>query len=154
MGFYNTIVTIHILCVGVWITNGITGPLAKKVLSSDNDSGKKLIRFILKYSNIAGLIGSMGLLITGVAMVLMNPAYGFFEFSANHWLVTKQLIMLVILWMVFSQIIPTAKKVRLALESDATEETMAGVGKLGKTAQIVLILVAVNILLALSKNFM
>ena len=98
---YNTIVTIHILCVGVWITNGIAGPIAKKLLLSDNNSAKKLIRFILKYSNIAGMIGSMGLLITGVLMVLMNDAYGFFEFSANHWLVTKQLIMIVILWMVF-----------------------------------------------------
>lgn len=154
MGYYNTLVTIHILCVGVWITNGIAGPMVKKILMSGKDSNRNLIIFFLKYANIAGMIGSIGLLLTGVAMVLMNPAYGFFQFSTNHWLVTKQLIMIVILWMVFSQIIPTAKKVRMALDSENNEETMANLGKLGKTAQIVIILVIVNLLLALSRNYM
>jgi len=154
LGYYNTLVTIHILCVGVWITNGIAGPMVKKILMSGKDSNRNLIIFFLKYANIAGMIGSIGLLLTGVAMVLMNPAYGFFQFSTNHWLVTKQLIMIVILWMVFSQIIPTAKKVRMALDSENNEETMANLGKLGKTAQIVIILVIVNLLLALSRNYM
>lgn len=154
MGFYNTLVTIHVLCVGVWITNGIVGPIAKKLLKSGNNSNRNLIGFLLKYSNIAGMIGSMGLLLTGVLMVLLSPSYGFFEFSSNHWLVTKQLIMIVILWMVFTQIIPTAKSIRVALDSDLNEETMAKLGKFGKTGQIVIILVIVNLLLALSKNYM
>jgi len=154
MGFYNTLVTIHILCVGVWITNAVAGPMLKKTLMKSNNFNGDLIGYFLKYANIAGMVGSMGLLITGVALVLMNPAYGFFQFSANHWLVTKQLIMLVILFMVFSQIIPTAKRVRIALESDSKEEAIANLGKMGKTAQIVLILVAGNILMALSKNYM
>jgi hypothetical protein len=154
MGIYNTIVTLHVICVGVWITNGIAGPIAGKLIKSDNGLGKNLISFLLKYTNIAGMIGAMGLLITGVVMVLMNPAYGFFVFSANHWLVTKQIIMLVILGMVFARIIPTAKNIRLALGSDLNEATMTKIWKLGKTNQIVVILVIFNLLLALSRNYM
>jgi uncharacterized membrane protein len=140
--------------VGVWITIAFAAPMAKKLIMSDSDSNQGLILFFLKYTNIAGMIGSMGLLITGILMVVMNDAYEFFRFSADHWLVTKQLIMLVILWMVFSQIIPTAKKVRAALDSGVKEDIMASLGKLGKTGQIVTILVVVNLLMAISKNFM
>ena len=154
MGFYNILVVIHVLCAGVWITTGIATPIVKKQLESNNNPNKSLILCFLKYTNITGIIGSMGLLLTGVTIVLMNDAYGFFQFSANHWLVTKQLIMLVILWMVFSRIIPTAKKVRVAVNAEGTEEVVSGLTKLSSTTQIVFILVVINILMALSRNFM
>jgi putative copper export protein len=152
---YNIIVPLHIICAGIWISTIIAAPLAKKRITSDNDTNQKsLILCFLKYTNIVGIIGSIGLLITGVLMVLMNDAYGFFKFSSDHWLVTKQIIMLIILGMVFLQVIPAAKKVRAALESEGKEEILAKVGKLNSTSQIVIILVVINILLAFSKNFM
>jgi hypothetical protein len=154
MGFYNILVAVHVLCAGVWITTGIATPITKKLLASDNNSNKNMILCFLKYTNIAGIIGSMGLLLTGITIVLMNDAYGFFRFSSDHWLVTKQLIMIVILFMVFFKIIPTAKNVRTALSADGTEEVFSSLAKLSSTTQIVFILVVINILMALSKNFM
>ncbi len=154
MSFYNVLVTFHVLCAGVWITSGIATPLAKKLLNSENGYNKNLILFILKYTNIVGIIGSMGLLITGITIVSLNDAYGFFKFSADHWLLTKQMLMLVILWIVFSRVIPTAKNVRNLLNAEGNEEVLSGLAKLNSTNQIVFILVVVNILMALSKNFM
>ena len=65
--------------------------------------------------NLFGMIGAIGILITGITMVVQNPAYGFFSMSSNHWLATKQILMVVLLIILGGFIIPTAKKLELPL---------------------------------------
>jgi hypothetical protein len=105
------------------------------------------------------MIGAGGILITGIAMVLENPAYGFFNMSGNHWLAAKQILMTILLIILVTSIIPTARKVRLALgrdlESQAgiTEEGYKNLQKLFKLNTIINVIVVINFLFAITHRF-
>ena len=155
MSFYPIILTIHILCAGVWLVTLIAeGALKKQISGAASEEIKtNFIRFYLQFVNKLGSIGAMGVLLTGIVMVTQNPGYGFFEFSTAHWLVSKQIIMILILVLIFAKIIPTAKKVRLSIENNEgnTEELLSGLYKINSIVNIFLI---INLLFALSRNFM
>ena len=87
-------------------------------------------------------------------MVTLNPGYAFFQFTANHWLATKQIIMVILLIMVFSSIIPAAKKIRMKLQGAEKDNYDEQLKKLYKIYNVMNILVLINFLLALSHQLM
>jgi len=106
------------------------------------------------------MIGAIGILITGIIMVTQNPAYGFFSMSSNHWLATKQILMVILLIILGGFIIPTAKKVRAAIGKDLENQEMideAGyknLQKLFKLNTAINIIVLINFLLAITHRFL
>lgn len=158
MSFYPTLMTIHIICAGIWLVTFFTDTIFKnKIKSSFDKPDKQLISLYLKFGNLFGSIGSLGILITGIILVSMNPGYGFFDMTSNHWLTTKQIIMVVILILIFAQIIPTAKKLKSEIENNlkenSNEDLKANLNKMFKVTASVNGLVVLNLLLALTHRF-
>ena len=151
---YNIIVALHILIAGIWLSNVLLNMAVKLTGKGDNTNRSVLVLFYLKYSNIIGMIGAVGILVTGIYMTAVNPAFSFFQFSANHWLVSKQIVMIVILALVFALLIPNAKAIRKQLQSEKGSIDDKSLSKLNKISWTINILVIVNILFALSRRMM
>lgn len=160
--FYLTLVTIHIIFAGMWLTNILSDSFFKKRIAEVKGkvSEKRMISGYLKYSNMAGSVSAMGILITGIILVAYSAAYGFFDFSANHWLATKQIIMVFILIIIGAKLIPNSKKLRLAIGNDLdssetlSEETYKNLKSVFTINNRISILVILNFLLALSRRYM
>ncbi|MBU1095654.1 MAG: hypothetical protein KKB34_04160 [Bacteroidetes bacterium] len=150
---YFTLVTLHVLFAGIWLTN-ILVSLFVKLKNDGTELSNGMISFYLKYTNLTGILGAMGILITGVVITLMNPAFQFFQFTANHWLTTKQIIMVAILAVIFAVLIPTAKALRLQLTRKDESVLKNVLEKINRTMWVINSLVIINILLALSRRFM
>jgi uncharacterized membrane protein len=162
MEYYPLIIVLHIVFAGMWLTSFLLSPLFKSAIySSKNKIGeKKFIHFYLIYSNLLGIVSSIGVLVTGIVLVILNPGFGFFSMSANHWLATKQIIMVVILVIIGGFIVPTAKKLRLSIGADLenasqlSEESYKDLNKLFKLGLAINVLVLINFLLALTHNYL
>jgi len=155
MTFYPALVTIHIMFAGIWLANFLSDYILRSYIKSNRMKfGER------NYINIIGIVGSMGILITGILVVLLNPGFEFFQVTANHWLITKQVIMVFILFIIGAKVIPAAKRVRLELgENLENSETLKPVvyenlKKLYRLNSLINLLVIINILLALSRHFM
>jgi hypothetical protein len=161
MQFYPLIFTFHIVLSGIWLVVFIAEPIFKSSInkSKGKSSETGLISLYLKFVNMLGMIGAVGILITGILMVSMNPGYGFFEFSANHWLVSKQIVMVVILILLGWKLIPTAKKLRLSISNDLNspvEDKTQVHENLKKLYQVnfqMNLLVLINFLMAVTRVF-
>jgi hypothetical protein len=79
--------------------------------------------------------------------------------SANHWLASKQILMVLLLIVLGVFLIPTAKKIRLELQSISNEagniapETNTSLKKLFKLNTIINFIVLINFLFAITHNF-
>lgn len=152
---------IHIISVIVWLGVIPADFLLRKVIrdKKGTESEKTLLSFWLKLTNLGGIVGLTGILVTGIFMsITLN--YGFFQFAsgANHWLYTKQFVTVIVIILTAAFIIPSGKKVRLEIEksvaknSALAEETYKNITKLGKILTTVNILIFINLLLALIRN--
>ncbi|MDP1994549.1 MAG: hypothetical protein Q8K40_04800 [Ignavibacteria bacterium] len=161
MAEYVFLRAIHIISVIVWLGVIPADFLLRKVIrdKKGTESEKTLLSFWLKLTNLGGIVGLTGILVTGIFMsITLN--YGFFQFAsgANHWLYTKQFVMVIVIILTAAFIIPSGKKVRLEIEksvaknSALTEETYKNITKLGKILTTVNILIFINLLLALIRN--
>ena len=161
MEFYPTIKTLHIIFAGIWLVNLISAPILKSfILKNKQKAGeRKFIILYLTLANLYGMIGSIGILITGITITALNPGYGFFQMTANHWLTAKQIIMVILLLIIFIYVIPEAKKIRAALGSDLensspiSEEGYKHLGKMYRLDTIINTLVLVNFLFAITHRF-
>ncbi len=81
--YYYTILTLHIVFAGIWLINFATEPVLRwQILTNKNKSGeRKFISLYLTFANLLGMIGAIGILTTGITLVL-NSGYGFFRFSS------------------------------------------------------------------------
>lgn len=161
MEYYPILITIHIIFAGGWLINFVIEPVIKRNISrSKGSSAEKIfISFYLKFSNLLGIIGATGILITGITMVILNPGFGFFQMTANHWLTTKQILMVILLLIIFLFIIPTAKKLRskisVELEKEPfTEEAYKYLNKIYRLNTAINIIVLLNFLFAITRRFM
>lgn len=162
MEYYPILITIHIIFAGGWLINFLIEQVIKKNISirKGSPSEKVLVGLYLKFSNLLGIIGATGILITGITMVILNPGYGFFQMTANHWLSTKQILMVILLLIIFLFIIPTAKKLRssLSIELDDketfTEEAYKYLNKIYRLNTIINIIVLLNFLFAITRRFL
>ncbi|MEW6508768.1 MAG: hypothetical protein AB1432_13590 [Bacteroidota bacterium] len=161
MEYYPTLITLHIIFAGGWLISLVTDIIIKRFIynSKGTDKEKTLIALYLTIINLPGIISSSGILITGIVLVLLNPAYGFFDMSANHWLATKQILMVVLLLIIFVLIIPAAKKIRAGIKSElnsnvqTTEETYSFLKKIYKLNTTINLIVLLNFLLAITHRF-
>jgi len=158
MQYYNTILAFHILFGGMWFVNLVINAILNKKVKNEIDFSikKNIIAVQLVLTKIIGAIGAGGILLTGILLVSQNPGYGFFVFSANHWLVSKQVIMVVLLVMIFAMMIPQSKSLRTsAMEAESMNDDIAQkLSKVNTTSLIMNTLVVINILFALSHRFM
>jgi len=149
---YNVLVTIHIIAAGIWLSNFIFSSVIKDQVKGNLRNNLNLVSFYLKYSNIIGMVGSMMILLTGITLVVMSSHFTFLEMKANHWLSTKQIIMVVILIMIFAFLIPSAKKLKKTLADNLSGDSeFKSFNKINLTLNI---LVLINFLLAISRWFM
>lgn len=121
---------------------------------------KKFIRLYLLFSNLFGMIGATGIIITGIIMVILHPYYEFFQMNANHWLTTKQILLVIILFIIFIYVIPAAKNLRLLLGNDlesnnpVSEEGYANLKRIYTLNTVINVLVLINFLFAITHRFL
>lgn len=155
------LIWLHIAFAGIWLVNFIADPIFRKEINKSHGSSSegRLISLYLKFVNLIGMIGAVGILVTGIWLILMNYGYGFFQFTANHWLTTKQIIMVVILILLGWKVIPTAKKLRLEIEKDLSSpvddktDLRTNLKKLFSVNLQMNILVLINFLMAVTRIF-
>ena len=161
MIYYFTILTLHIISAGVWLVNLFSDPILRgSIIKNRNKIGeKKFIHLYLTLVNFLGMIGSIGILVTGITMVSMNPDYSFFQMNGNHWLTAKQILMIILLVLIGAFLIPTAKKIRLALGDDLessaplSDDGYKNLNKLFKIGTVINIIVLVNFLFAITHRY-
>jgi len=158
--YFYTILTLHIVFAGIWLLNFVSEPvLRSQILTNKNKSGeRKFISLYLTFANLLGIIGATGILVTGIALVL-NSSYGFFRMTDNHWLATKQILMIVLLVIIGAVLIPTAKKLRAAIGTDLesgtqiSEEGYKTLKKIFTLNLVINIIVLINFLFAITHRY-
>ena len=148
---YPTLVTFHVVFAVIWLSFFIIELVLRKQIEKNFESGK--VSNYLIFSNTFGIIGSLGILVTGIFLVTMNSQYGFFDMTANHWLATKQIILLIILIITTSLVIPNSKEVREKLENKKLESIDSGLKKLFRANQIINYMVLINLIFAVTHRF-
>lgn len=148
---YPTLVTFHIVFSGIWLGFLIIELALRKQIEKNFQDDK--VSNYLMFSNTFGIIGSIGILATGILLVTMNSQYGFFDMTSNHWLATKQIILLIILIITTSLVIPNSKEVREKLENKKLENIDSGLKKLFRANQIINYMVLINLIFAVTHRF-
>lgn len=153
---------VHIISAGLWLSLLVYGIVSRGRIAAAKGtaSEKSLILNWISSLNLIGIIGSLGVLLTGLYLTIVMD-YGFFKFASggNHWLYTKQFIMVIILILVGAVMIPTAKKIKSelvpGLKSDQplTEEAYKLLGKLKTVDLSINVLIILNTLMAFSRYF-
>jgi len=151
MNLFPIYITLHIIFAGLWLSFFIIeiilrGKINKGISVNENVSN------YLTFANLFGNIGAIGILLTGILLVV-NSGYGFFDMSSNHWLASKQIILVIILIVTFAMVIPTMKKVRKDLKNDNETLPNSNLKKLFKANLIINILVLLNFLFAITRHF-
>lgn len=157
---YFTFVTLHIIFAGMWLSNLLADSFFRKqmILNKNTQLEIKFINIYLKYINLLSSISATGILLTGIFLVL-NSGYGFFRLTDNHWLASKQILMVLLLLIIGVFIIPTARKLRTSLESFPTnqnglsDESRSYLNKLFKLNTIVNFIVVINFLFAITHRY-
>jgi len=154
---------IHIISIIIWLGIIPADLLLRKIIreKKGTESEKTLLSFWLKLTNLGGMVGLTGVLVTGILMS-MTLGYGFFQFAsgANHWLYTKQFLIVFVIILTAVFVIPSGKKVRIeieksvALNSALTGETYKNISKLEKVLTTINVLIVLNLLLALTRNLL
>ncbi|MCK9425114.1 MAG: hypothetical protein M0Q21_03625 [Ignavibacteriaceae bacterium] len=154
---------IHIISIIVWLGVIPADFLLRKLIreKKGTESEKTLLSFWLKLTNLGGMVGLTGVLVTGILMS-MTLGYGFFQFAsgANHWLYTKQFLMVIVIILTAAIVIPSGRKVRIEIEKSIAENsslsdgTYKNISKLGKVLTATNIIIVLNLLLALTRNLM
>jgi len=151
----------HLIFAGIWLINFLTDFILRRyIIKSRNKIGeKKLIHLYLTFANLLGMIGAIGILLTGIILVSLNSSYGFFQTSANHWLTAKQILMTILLIILGVFVIPTAKRVRSAIGKDLENQSILSedgykhLHELFKLNTTINIIVLINFLLAITHRF-
>lgn len=158
--FYFSILTFHIVFAGIWLANFLAEPFFKKqiVINKGKVGEKKIIGNYLSFVNLFGMVGSSGILVTGIFLVVKS-SYGFFRMTESHWLASKQILMVVLLVIIGGFVIPTAKKLRTALGSDIesvnpiSDEGYKNLHKIFTLNKVINIIVLINFLFAITHNY-
>ncbi len=161
---FGVLSVIHVVSAGLWLSLLIFGFIlrGRMAQAKGTPEEKGLILTWISSMNILGIVGSLGVLLTGIIMSVMVDVYGFFKFAsgANHWLYTKQFVMVIILILIGAVMIPTAKKIKGLLLPDLKSDRPLGenayalLGKLKRVDISISVLVILNILMAFTRYFL
>lgn len=155
MKYYQTYIALHIIFAGIWIIFFAADIILKNQIrnAESPDLKNKLISLYLQFTNLFGIVGSVGIAVTGIIMVILNPGYGFFDMSHAHWLATKQILFVIILLNTFLRIIPNAKKLRSAIQQNDSENIDAQFNSVVKINLLINVLVILNLVFAITHRF-
>jgi len=151
MILYPTYITLHIIFAGIWLSF-FSVEIVLRIKINKGIAVKENVSNYLMFTNIFGIAGSIGILFTGILLIL-NSGYGFFDMSNNHWLATKQIILVAILIITGVIIIPTAKKIRIEIENNVASLSQINIKKIFRANLIIIILVLLNFLFAITHRF-
>lgn len=162
MEWYPSILTLHIIFAGAWLVNLISDSVLKDFIAANKgkQGEKKFVKLYLLLSNLFGMIGASGILLTGIVLVIINPGYEFFQMTANHWLTTKQILMVILFMIIFVFVIPAAKNLRKLIGSDLeslepiSEEGYANLKRIYTLNTTINIIVLINFLFAITHRFL
>lgn len=155
MKFYPTYITLHIIFAGMWLIFFAADIILKKQIENSESSKvkNKLISLYLQFTNLFGIVGSVGIAITGIILVILNPGYGFFDMSHAHWLATKQILFIIILLNTFLRIIPASKKLRGFIEQNDDANISSQFNTIAKMNLLISIIVILNFVFAITHRF-
>ena len=155
MKYYSTYVTLHIVFAGMWLIFFAAEIILKNQIENATkiDIKNKLMSIYLQFTNLFGIVGSVGIAITGIIMVLLNPSWGFFDMSHAHWLATKQILFVIILLNTFLRIIPASKKLRGLMSQDDNDASYTQYRSVVKSNLIINVLVILNFVFAITHRF-
>jgi hypothetical protein len=155
MKYYSTYVTLHIIFAGMWLIFFAAEIILKNQIENATkvDIKNKLMSIYLQFTNLFGIVGSVGIAVTGIIMVLLNPSWGFFDMSHAHWLATKQILFVIILLNTFLRIIPASKKLRTLISQDDNDTTYVQYRSVVKLNLIINVLVILNFVFAITHRF-
>ncbi len=151
---YSIVVTLHIIFAGMWLFGIPLDYFLRGKLKEEGKLDPKTVKIYLAQLNLTGMLASTGILLSGIFLVTSAGHYDFFDFSSNHWLVSKQVLLIIIFAVIGGMMIPAAKKVRTGFGTLTEDELKNSLGKVFTSSTIVHILVILNFLFALSRNFM
>ena len=114
---FSILIALHLLFVVVWFGYAPAEWYIRKKIQSAHGSQSEniLLGLYLKLGNLVGMIGSLGVLVTGVVLSVIGP-WGFFQ---SHWISAKQIVMIFILLDLFTFLIPTASKISKEFRANA-----------------------------------
>lgn len=152
---YQIIVALHIIFAGAWLIFFAADIIIKKKIYStaSNEIKNQFISLYLQLTNLFGIVGSVGIAITGITMVILNPGYGFFDMTHAHWLAAKQIVFVIILFLTFAKIIPSAKKLREAISASNQNNIDTNLEAVIKFNKFINILVIINFIFAITHRF-
>lgn len=159
MTMHAILLVLHIISAVIWLSFLPADMLLRSYIlkSHGQPEEKSLINLYLRFANITGIIGMIGILITGIFMVSITPYYRFFDFSANHWLAAKQVIMVFIIIIGGAFMGPAVKDVKTRLntlqEAGMESDFFRKFNKLSLLFMIMNILVLINFLFAITHRF-
>ena len=155
MKFYQTYITLHIVFAGMWLIFFAADIILKRQIESAKqpEIKNKFISLYLQFTNLFGIVGSVGIALTGILLVVLNPGYGFFDMSHAHWLATKQILFVIILLNTFLRIIPASKKLRGFIEQNDTDNISTQFGLIKKMNLLINVIVILNFVFALTHRF-
>lgn len=160
MEYFVLLKALHVISAVVWISVIFISYSIRKLLAKPEIDKKVVISVLLEQTNYFARIGMIGILLTGITLSI-QLGYGFFKFasSGGHWLYTKQLLMIGIIYLTFGRLMPAAKKLKTLMETHAantpfTAEMMGGIKKIRGAANAISILVVVSFLLAIFRLLM
>ncbi len=163
MSIYTIFVILHILSVGVIIgllVSTIIGTaLRKKVMGTPAEIAAMRNGAVM--AERMSMIGSNGILITGIVMTLLQ--YSFFPFGSFPWLAIKQVVFVIILAISFSMLMPNGKKIHKRADEElagpnaargASDDLRKMVNRQYAIVMFVALLVLINVTLGESKAMM
>ena len=155
MEIYPTLITLHIIFAGMWLIYFVAERILKSQIESSStlDIKNQSILMYIQFSNLFGIIGTTGIAITGIVMVLANNSFGFFSMASNHWLATKQILFVIILFITFALVIPTSKKIIDQITAMGDNGIQTILEKFYKQNLIINIIVIVNFIFAITHRF-
>ncbi|PID59268.1 MAG: hypothetical protein CR986_06575 [Ignavibacteriae bacterium] len=154
MNHYSILVTFHIIFAGMWLIFFAADIILKRQINKSviGNTKEEFISLYLKFTNLFGIVGSVGIAVTGIILVVLNPVWGFFDMSHAHWLATKQIIFIVILVITFAKMIPTSRKLRTAILDTNDSQIDKQFSAITKLNKVVTILVILNFIFAVTRN--
>lgn len=155
MNYYPTILTFHIVFAGLWLIYFVAEIILKSQIknAANIELKNQAIKMYLKFSNLFGIVGSIGIALTGVLLVWQNSGFGYFDMTNNHWLATKQILFVIILINTFFTIIPTSQEIKARMSNTEDNGVDKQLNKFYKANMLINVIVIANFIFAITHRF-
>lgn len=160
MEYFVLLKALHIISAVIWLSVIPLTLTMKKLLEKPEVQKKNILPVFMKQTELLSRIGMIGILATGITLSI-QLGYGFFKFASpgGHWLYTKQLLMLGIIYLIVVKLIPSSKKLNAMMKEQKedqppSEEMNLQLKKVASAGNGIVILVVISFLLAIFRLLM